>query len=210
MSSADRQDTAGERARVSAIVLAGGRSSRFGADKLAADLRGEPLLCHVLRVAAALGDEIVLAIDATGPVPDLPPGSGRPVVVVRDEVAGEGPLRAVGGALAAASAPIAIVLAGDAPLVPVGVGRLLLDALGPAAAAVLTEGGRARPVPMALRTEPARRAAADLLAAGERRLRALPEALGPIVIPESTWRALDSAGDALRDVDTPEDLAEIT
>jgi len=63
---------------------------------------------------------------------------------------------------------------------------------------------------MALRTAPARRAAADLLAAGERRLRALPEALGPIVIPESTWRTLDAAGDSLRDIDTPEDLAELT
>ncbi|MFN8623891.1 MAG: NTP transferase domain-containing protein, partial [Chloroflexota bacterium] len=39
---------------VSAIVLAGGRASRFGADKLAASLDGVPLLHHAVRAVSAV------------------------------------------------------------------------------------------------------------------------------------------------------------
>ncbi|MDQ3209832.1 MAG: NTP transferase domain-containing protein, partial [Actinomycetota bacterium] len=55
---------------VSGIVLAGGRSSRFGVDdKLAATYDGMPLLHHpVLRLAEITGDVVVvLAPDAPEP-----------------------------------------------------------------------------------------------------------------------------------------------
>jgi len=41
---------------LAAIVLAAGRASRFGADKLLADFRGEPLVTHALRAAMALAE----------------------------------------------------------------------------------------------------------------------------------------------------------
>jgi hypothetical protein len=45
-----------------------------------------------------------------------------------------------------------------------------------------------------------------LLHAGERRLRALSDALRTAVIDESTWLALDPERRTLRDVDEPGDL----
>jgi hypothetical protein len=45
-----------------------------------------------------------------------------------------------------------------------------------------------------------------LLDSGERRLRALLEVLDVEVLPPSTWRLDDPAGETLRDVDTPDDL----
>jgi molybdopterin-guanine dinucleotide biosynthesis protein A len=46
--------------RVSAIVLAGGRSTRFGADKLAARLGGETLLERAVGVVAGIADEVIV------------------------------------------------------------------------------------------------------------------------------------------------------
>jgi len=45
----------------SAIVLAGGRSSRFGSDKLAADLDGTTLLAATIGTLADVVDDVVVA-----------------------------------------------------------------------------------------------------------------------------------------------------
>jgi molybdopterin-guanine dinucleotide biosynthesis protein A len=70
----------------------------------------------------------------------------------------------------------------------------------------LQDGDRMRPLPLVLRSAPAREAAHALLHAGERRLRALPEALRTAVIDEPTWVSLDPERATLRDVDEPGDL----
>ncbi len=70
----------------------------------------------------------------------------------------------------------------------------------------LQDGDRPRPLPLVVRVEPAREAAHALRHAGERRLRALPEALRTAVIDEATWHRLDPARTTLRDIDEPGDL----
>jgi molybdenum cofactor cytidylyltransferase len=49
-------------ARTAAIVLAAGRSSRFGANKLLAELEGRPILEHVLGTAIELGLEPIVVV----------------------------------------------------------------------------------------------------------------------------------------------------
>ena len=46
----------------SPIVLAGGASSRFGSDKLAAPLDGRPLLHHALDAVAAVADHVIVVV----------------------------------------------------------------------------------------------------------------------------------------------------
>jgi len=82
-----------------------------------------------------------------------------------------------------------------------GLGRYMVDAV------VLEHDGRARPLPMVLRRDPALEAATGLYNTGERRLRALTEHLATHVLPETTWRLIDPAGLTLHDIDTPADLA---
>lgn len=212
--------------RVAGIVLAGGLSRRFGLDKLAAPYQGGTLLDAAILSVAAVCDEILVVLPPDGPAPALTDGVSVRVRFVRDVEAAGGPLAALPEALRATIAPFALVVAGDTPRLPVGIARLLLVALaapgpprpGPTvgrassrvAAAALLEGDRFRPLPLALRPAPAALMADRLLAAGERRLRALLEALGATAVPEAAWRREDPAGDALRDIDTPEDLAELT
>lgn len=189
--------------RVTAIVLAGGRSSRFGRDKLIEPIDGRPLLHHAIEAVRPLASELVV-VAPPDTAPDVPQG----VRVIHDRVAFEGPLAGVTAALEVATAPVVLVVAGDMPdLVPAVIAALLgaLDESG-ADAAILDQTGRPRPLPMALRRDAALSMARRLIEAGERRLGALPDALDTTVIAESTWRTLDPDGRTMHDIDTLADL----
>jgi len=192
------------------VVLAGGRSARFGSDKLAALHRGSPLLHHpVLRLAEVCG-EVVVVLAPDAPEPSLPFGSTARFS--RDPTAGEGPLAGLLAGLDEVVTVWALVAAGDMPDLQTAV---LLEMLtvaadapvdAPVDAVVLQDGDRHRPLPVVLRVDPARAAAHTLLHDGERRLLALPDALRRAVIDEPTWLALDPDRRTLRDVDVPGDL----
>lgn len=189
--------------RVTGLVLAGGRSSRFGRDKLAERIDGRTLLANAIDGVTPASTEI-LVIAAPGATLAVP----ARVTLIHDPVAFEGPLAGVAAGLRAARGSIVLVVGGDMPTLVGAVIESMLVALDAPGvdAVVLDHDGRARPLPLALRREPALAAADRLLADGERRLRALSEALVAIVIPEPTWRALDPYGMTVRDIDTPADL----
>jgi molybdopterin-guanine dinucleotide biosynthesis protein A len=187
---------------LAAIVLAGGRSSRFGRDKLAEPFVGRPLLDHVIAAALTVTPD-VLVVAAPDTTPAVPPG----VRIVHDERAFEGPLAGVAAGLAATYADVALIMAGDSPTIVPGVLALLVGALDAGSdAARLAVGDDRPPLPMALRRSVAVAMATALLADGERRLRALPEALDTATVAEDAWRQEDPDGATLLDVDTPADL----
>ena len=190
----------------SGIVLAGGRSTRFGADKLAASLDGVPLVRRAVDALATVTDGVIVV---------LPPGVGRDdlpsdVTVTHDLQEGEGPLAGLHtGLLAAVRTDQVVVAGGDMPELQPSVLRLLLDTLDDASvdAAALADGDRPRPLPIALRTWPAADAVHTLLHAGRRRLRDALDSLRTAVIDEATWTALDPGRLTLRDIDEPGDLS---
>ena len=187
-------------------MLAGGRSTRFGRDKLAEPYGGVPLLHHaVLRLAETCG-EVVVVIAPNAPEPSLAPGV--PARAVRDPVEGEGPLVGLHAGLAAARSPIALVAGGDMPELHPAVLREMLRVAGeaPAEAVALRDGDAFRPLPCALRVERASEVARALLDRGSRRLRDLLDALRVAAIDEATWVALDPDRRTLLDVDEPGDL----
>ncbi len=191
------------RRRVTGLVLAGGRSSRFGSDKLVARVDGRTLLVNAIDGVTPASVEI-LVVGAPEATPNLPRGVG----LVHDPVAFEGPLAGLAAGLQAAHEAIVLIVGGDMPSLVGAVVESMLVELDQAdvEAVVLEHDGRARPLPLALRREPALTAATALLARGERRLRTLLDALTTRVIPEATWRALDPDARTVRDVDTPDDL----
>ena len=188
--------------RVSAVILAGGRSSRFGRDKLAEPIDGRPLLDHAIDSVRPFAHEIVLV-----GAPDAPPTLADDVRLIRDPIAFEGPLAGLLAGLDASKEPVVLVIGGDMPSIVGAVVDSMLEALGPTVDAVVLEhDGRARPLPMVLRRDPAFEAATGLYNTGERRLRALTDHLETHAIPETTWRRLDPEGLTLHDIDTPADL----
>jgi molybdopterin-guanine dinucleotide biosynthesis protein A len=201
------------------IVLAGGASSRFGSDKLAAELDGRPLLHHALEGLGALADPIVLVLAPDAPVPPLPDGVKQRVLVARDVTAFGGPLAGLSAGLRVVegleghrgSPGLALVAGGDMPTLSPLVLRILADALAADASLVAmtlgAPGPRPAPLPMAIRPGLANQAITEILASGGRRsLLALLEAVPSGTVPEADWRSLDPDGATLRDVDTPDDL----
>lgn len=190
-------------AGVSAIILAGGRSSRFGRDKLVEPFAGRTLLEAAIAGVGPLATEtiVVVAPDESRTVPGG-------VIVAADPTSFEGPLVGLLTGLRRATGSVVLVGGGDMPTMVPSVLALLLDRLDDprVEAAVLEQDGRARPLPGALRTAQALAAAERLVERGERRLQAIYDEVATAVIDEATWRALDPQARTLRDVDTPADL----
>ena len=194
----------------SGIVLAGGRSTRFGRDKLAEPLRGRPLVHWSILALASVCTEVVVVVPPIGNPPPLPSVReiGVPIRVVRDPEPAGGPLVGLLAGVERAAESTALAVGGDMPgLVPDVLATLLRAlAASDAAAAALVLRGRLQPLPAAVRTGAATDAARALVAGGERRLQSLLGALLVRELDEGEWRALDPTAATLRDVDLPEDL----
>ena len=188
------------------IVLAGGRSTRFGRDKLAEQYEGLPLLHHaILRVAEVCGD-VVLVLAPEALEPELP--MGKTTRIARDPVEGEGPLAGLMAGLLEVTTEWALVAGGDMPELSTAVLLEMLDVAREASvdAVTLAEEGGYRPLPVALRASPAREAAHLALHDAERSLHGFLDGLRVAVVDEPTWHALDPQRRTFRDIDTPGDL----
>lgn len=194
---------------VSGIVLAGGRSARFGSDKLAAEIDGRPLIELAIAALAAVSMEVIVVI-APGddrPLPDRV--AGIPIRRAHDDESFGGPLIGLLTGLEHAREPIAIVAGGDMPgLQPAVLGQLTgsLVADPDAGAAALVYRGRRQQLPVALRNGIATDVARRLLASGERSLQSLADALRVVDIADADWRPSDPQADTLRDIDRPADI----
>jgi len=109
--------------RVSGVVLAGGNSRRFGADKALAPFHGTTLVARAvqsMRLLLAEGslDNLALADRSRGLVEDLDSVADGP---------GRGPAAGILGAARATPGSPLLVLACDLPKVPVGLLRTLVS-----------------------------------------------------------------------------------
>ena len=188
---------------VSGIVLAGGRSARFGRDKLAEPIGDRPLLQLAIDAVSAVAGEVIVVAP---PDVDVPiPGHVR---LIHDAAPYEGPLAGCLTGLTAAREPLVLVAGGDMPSLEPAVLGLLVRRLeaSSADAAFLEYRSRRQQLPFAIRTGAGTDLTTRLLAQGERRLGALAERLTVRVVPEAEWRPLDPEARTLRDIDEPGDL----
>jgi len=199
-----------------AIVLAGGRSARFGGDKLAQRLNGEALVERAIDAVASVADEVIVAGRAIEAIK-------RTVRAIPDDEPFGGPLVALVGALGAAGGTFAIVVGGDMPELVPAVLRTMLEQLEAApeiGALILAapevpigtdppEPPRRQVLPLAVRVQPAARAAREAVEAGHRSLQALLDRMAVVELPMTIWRPLDPGARTLLDVDTPADLERI-
>jgi len=107
--------------KFSAVILAGGKSSRMGCDKAWLPLDGQPLLAQQIAVVRKLKPvELFISGRAATDYSSL----GCPVLT--DEFADAGPLAGIAAGLQAASTPLVLVLAVDMPdMTSVALRRLL-------------------------------------------------------------------------------------
>ena len=141
--------------RVFGLVLAGGRSSRFGSDKAAAVLAGRTLLTHALERLRASCETAAVSAGSGSPADAIAQALGAPVL---HDPSGfpAGPLSGVCAGLAWAEAGGATLLATtpcDLPLAPDDLVARLRAAMGPDdAAAVARSPDGLQPLCMVIRT----------------------------------------------------------
>jgi molybdopterin-guanine dinucleotide biosynthesis protein A len=184
------------------VVLAGGRSTRFGADKRSADLDGRTLLDRALETAREASPNVLVSLAAGQPWTDHQ--AVRPVF---DDLADAGPLAGIVSALGAATTSLVVFLPVDMPGVPSdllkflaarcdGPGLALRDATGPC------------PLPCCYR----RSALPALQSALEEGLRSLHQAAaraGTTFLDVSEVADLGDSAGLLGNVNTPADLLRI-
>lgn len=166
----------------------------MGQDKAALAWGRTTLLGHVVSVVTGAVDEVVVA---AGPRQELPGLPGE-VVIARDPEPGLGPLRGLvtGLGVVGQAGPV-VVVAVDQPFLATPAIRALIGALDEADVAAPVVEGVLRPLPACYRATVRPRADA-LLAAGERRLRALLEGCRVVPVPTDDL----GGADALADLDT--------
>jgi molybdopterin-guanine dinucleotide biosynthesis protein A len=193
------------RTTVTAVTLAGGRSTRFGSDKGLATWRGRRLIDHVMDRLPAERDGTVLVIRK-----EQDDGSWPDVTTVYDEPdRNEGPLRGVIRGLAACQTDLAWVVACDQPLISADLLLALYKSFRPDDHALLPEWkGRLQPL-TGLYAVKSGLLLAERETGGEQSLIGALKTIGFRVFPEEECREIDQRGVGFLNINRPEQFTEL-
>lgn len=193
---------------ITAVVLAGGESRRFGADKASALLAGRPLLDWVVSAVHEVCSS-VLVVRARGQrLPPLP--AHLPVAVIEDRWDARGPLAGLASAFPHVKAELCFAVSCDAPLLrPAVIGILATRADGGADAVVPRVGGFFQPLVACYRPSACLAPFEQALASGEGRLQSALDRVSLVEVGEDDLRRVDPELDSFRNANTREALAEI-
>ncbi len=106
------------------LLLAGGRSRRFGTDKALASVEGRAMIERVYDALAPLCTEVLVSVRDAGTTYSLP----GPARFVADRVPNAGPLAGLAAGLAASETPWLLVVACDLPFLTTAALRSLVEA----------------------------------------------------------------------------------
>jgi molybdopterin-guanine dinucleotide biosynthesis protein A len=189
----------------SAIILAGGRSTRLGRDKASELLLGVPLLQHVLSRVEGLVQEVVVVRAAGQALPEV--DAPVAVRVVDDVYAGSGPLGGIYTGLKAIETPRALTVACDMPLLQPSLLSELLALATDGYDAVVPTNELYLPEPLCAVYGPAcLPAVAAQLGAGALKVALFLDKVRVRYVPPATWRAWDPEGVSFLNVNREEDL----
>jgi molybdenum cofactor guanylyltransferase len=193
-------DPRGEAPRATAIVLAGGRSSRMGRPKALLPFDGEPLIVHIVAALKPRFNDVVVV---AAPGQDLP---AMPVTLVRDEVAFQGPVGGISYGLRAAGEEVAFVTSCDSAFLNVELISYLLSQVPEHDVVVPRWAERLQPLHAVYRRGVLPRLE-EQLARGDLRPVHLFEKVRTREVGEEEIRRFDPEGWSFFNMNTPEDYA---
>lgn len=188
---------------ITAVVLAGGQSSRMGQDKGSLPFADETMLARVVRIVQEVAGEVIVV----GQKQQFggAPFTKLPVRFVHDPEPHLGPLAGIATGLAASTTDLNLVVACDMPLVNSAVLRRLIDLRDEADICLAVVNGHASPLCAVYRRAVAM-AAQELLASGERRVMTLLDRVQTKRVDAATFRDLDPDLDTFVSCNTPDEL----
>jgi molybdopterin-guanine dinucleotide biosynthesis protein A len=192
----------------SAIVLAGGFSSRFGQDKGVLELAHKPLIRHVVDAVSPVVDETIIVTSSQERVTQYAKVITADVQFVIDVCESNSPLIGALTGLGYAHGEYALLLPFDTPFVSKEVVLLLFElCLNRAAAIPRWPNGHIEPLHAVYQTEPALEAAKTAVAEGKMNVRAMIEKLrGVRYVSTLVIQQLDPELRTFFNINTPEDL----
>jgi molybdopterin-guanine dinucleotide biosynthesis protein A len=194
-------EPADSRRDATAIVLAGGRSSRMGTSKALLPFGTQPLIARIVSLLRRMFHEVVVVASSDQDLPAMP------VTLVRDDVAFQGPVGGIAYGLRAAHGDVCFVTSCDAAFLN---DRLIahLVSLAPGYDAVVPQfGGRRQPLHAVYRRTVLPLLEAQL-ARGELRPAFLFERVETRIVEEDEIRRFDPEGWSFFNMNTPADYAE--
>jgi molybdopterin-guanine dinucleotide biosynthesis protein A len=185
-------------ADAAAVVLVGGKSSRMGRPKALLPFEGEPLITHVVLRLRQMFTEAVVVAAPEQELPDLP------ALIVRDEVAYQGPVSGIYHGLKASRKELCFVTSCDAPFLNLGLIAHLLAQVADYDVVVPYWEERFQPLHAVYRTGVAPLLKQQLLR-GELRPIFLFDKVRTHKVHEDEIRRLDPEGLSLLNMNSPEE-----
>jgi molybdenum cofactor guanylyltransferase len=187
--------------RASAIVLAGGRSSRMGTSKALLLFDDQPLIVHIVATLKRLFDQVVVV---ASPGQDLP---SMPVTLVHDDVAYQGPVGGICYGLRAATGEICFATACDSAFLSPDLISHLVSRSANYDVVVPHWNGRLQPL-LAVYRRSVLPKLEEQLARGELRPVSLFDRVRTLQIDEEEIRHFDRDGASFFNMNTPADYQE--
>lgn len=181
-----------------AIILAGGESSRMGRDKAALPLNGKPLLQTVIDAVQPLFAHTLVSVRE--------PRAGIALQQVCDKQTGAGPLAGLASALERIATPWAFVVACDMPFIVPAVIERLAALRGSHHAVVPLAAGHAQPL-LAFYARSCLPLLRERLACGDRSLMGALKMLDVRYVEADELLPSDPLLLSFIDLDTPHDVA---
>lgn len=184
--------------RVTAFVLAGGKSTRMGKDKAFLELKGQPLLANALELARAVAREVRVVGDAAK--------FGEFGTVVEDIYPDCGPLGGIHAALRSSATELNLMIGVDLPLLEVRLLRYLAQTAQHSGAVVTVPrvAGHYEPLCAVYRKGFAA-FAEDALATGRNKIDALFAEVSVRTVDDQELTKHHFSLEMFRNVNTPED-----
>jgi len=184
---------------LSAFILAGGRSTRMGADKAFLEFQGETLLSRALSLARSLTTEVFLVGERDRFAAFAP--------VIEDLYPDHGPLGGIHAALSASASELNLVLAVDTPLLTSALLRFLVEQARASSAVVTVPrvAGGYQPL-CAVYRRPFRETAEAALRQGRNKIDPLFSALPLRVLEEEELARFEFLPEMFDNLNTREDL----
>lgn len=194
-----------------ALILAGGASSRFGSDKGLAVLDGRPLVSWVATAAAAVARRSVLVLTPGAshePWREAVGGTNAEAAlsIVHDDVVHQGPVSGLHAAAPHIETPFVMILAVDMPLVRPDLLAGLMQRLSGHDAVAFHLEGWWRPLPSLWRTDSLGEALSRARSSGVHSLRGLSDILDTRPLGEEFLHLFSDDGFELKSINTPDDL----
>jgi molybdopterin-guanine dinucleotide biosynthesis protein A len=191
-----------------ALILAGGGNKRFGGEKALFEVRGKPMIQHVVEEVSKLSGELVISCEPSGGrLARLFPQAR----VVPDKWDRRGALTGLMSALPEVQSEYVVLVTCDCPEIREEVIELLFESTrGHDGAIPRWPNGYIEPLQAVYRTEGLRRAAGKAWRDGKMRLADVIEMLPDVVyVPTEKLREADPTLSSFLNVNSPDEIANL-